>query len=345
MIIECEVLEGVADLAEEELRRRFAGAVRDLVMGSTALRFRYDGRIDDLLALRTIVAAWTVVSHPVPRPKALLGHQHLTSLLGQVQTARSLWSPGDFSSLRLNAAGRDSSVMQRLATELERETGLVRDPDDGDLVIRIKPGGDGWDSLVRLSPRPLSARGWRVRNLEGALNATIAAAMVELSSPRRGDRVLNLMCGSGTLLIERLLRAGATSAVGIDIDENVLALAAENIAAAELTGRAELRAGDATGLAMAEGSFDRLFVDLPYGHRMGSHEDNEALYPAVLQEASRVATIGARLVAVTHELRRFESAVDASPWRVEQVRQVFQKGHHPKIWVLRRGEGRPRRLS
>ena len=62
---------------------------------------------------------------------------------------------------------------------------------------------DGWEVLIRLTPRPLSAREWRVCNMEGALNATIAAAMIEMTDPSaRRPRVFNLMCGSGTLLIE-----------------------------------------------------------------------------------------------------------------------------------------------
>lgn len=331
MIVECEVLEGLADIAGDEVRRRLGPTVADMATAPTSVRFRYGGRLADVLDVRTVVAVWSALGHPVPRPKGLLGHQHLQKLLAQVDQARSL---GSFIGVRLNAAGRHSAVMRRLVDELVHHTGLPHDREGGDLVVRIRPGADGWETLVRLTPRPLSARAWRVRNLPGALNATIAAAMVELSSPRAGDGVLNLMCGSGTLLIERLLRADAASAAGVDIDETALDGAAANVAAAGLAGRVDLRPGDATHLDLADASVDRLFADLPYGHRMGTHQDNEALYPAVLAEAARVATADAVFVVVTHELRRFEAAVRDSRWRVESVRQVFQKGHHPKIWVL-----------
>ena len=37
-------------------------------------------------------------------------------------------------------------------------------------------GGDGWETLVRTTPRPLATRYWRVCNYEAALNATVAHA-------------------------------------------------------------------------------------------------------------------------------------------------------------------------
>ncbi len=117
--------------------------------------------------------------------------------------------------------------------------------------------------------------------------------MVELSRPRPSDRVLNLMCGSGTLLVERLAREPAASVLGCDLDLATLGGARANLAAAGLAGTAALARMDATRLGLGDARFDVLLADLPYGHRMGSHEANAALYPAVLQEAARVAA-GAR---------------------------------------------------
>jgi tRNA G10 N-methylase Trm11 len=95
---------------------------------------------------------------------------------------------------------------------------------------------------------------------------------------------------------------------------------------------------DATALPLRDGSFDVLLADLPYGHRMGSHEDNASLYPAVLAEAARVTAPGGVMVVVTHELRLFERSLrDAARWwSVEHGLQVFQKGHHPVVYLLRR---------
>src|SRR6266540_4222387 len=50
---------------------------------------------------------------------------------------------------------------RRPRAELTERTGLPEDPDDGELYLRIRRArqpADGWEALVRLSPRPLSAR-------------------------------------------------------------------------------------------------------------------------------------------------------------------------------------------
>jgi 23S rRNA G2445 N2-methylase RlmL len=303
--------------------------------GPGAVRFTYAGPLRAPLGLRTAVAVYLLASVPGRRPSALLGD---TTLFDQVDTVRRLHPAGSFSSFRLSVPGRDSAALRRLRHELTARTGLDEDPDEGKLYLRIRRSPGGWDLLTRLSPRPLSARAWRVVDLPGALNATIAAAMVELSQPRPADRVLNLMCGSGTILIERLARARAALAVGCDADPTALAASRANLGAAGLTRSVALTRVDATALALCGARFDVLFADLPYGHRMGSHQSNATLYPAVLAEAARVTRPGGALLAVTHELRLFERCLEAvgTKWRAQRAVQVYQKGHHPVLYLLRR---------
>ena len=341
--VECEVLPGLEPICADEVRRVLGrrAALADAAAASRgAVGFRLSGSPRAALELRTAVAAYVVVSVPGRRPSALLGD---TVLFDRVEAVRRMHPPGTFSSFRLSAPGRDSAALRRLREALTARTGLVEDPEDGELFLRVRrrkePDG-GWEALVRLSPRPLSARAWRHFNLAGALNATIAAAMVELSRPGDRDRVLNLMCGSGTILVERLARGPAALAVGCDLDPTALAGTRANLDAAgvEPPTRPALARMDATALPLRDGSFDVLLADLPYGHRMGSHEDNASLYPAVLAEAARVTEPGGVMVVVTHELRLFERSLrDAARWwTVERGVQVFQKGHHPVVYLLRR---------
>jgi tRNA (guanine6-N2)-methyltransferase len=334
--LELEVLTGLEPFCAAEVRG-VLGRRAELSGGAPgAVRFTWTGPLRALLGLRTAVAAYLLASVPGRRPSALLGD---TTLFDQVETVRRLHPAGSFSSFRVSVPGHDSAALRRLRQELTARTGLREDPDDGELYLRIRRSHGGWDLLTRLSPRPLSARAWRVVNLPGALNATIAAAMVALSRPRAADRVLNLMCGSGTILIERLAHGPAALAAGCDVDPAALAASRANLQAAGLARAAALSRMDATALGLGSARFDVLLADLPYGHRMGSHQGNAALYPAVLAEAARVTRPGGALVTVTHELRLFERCLGEAgrQWRAERAVQVFQKGHHPVVYLLRRG--------
>src|SRR6266545_56684 len=163
----------------------------------------------------------------------------------------------------------------------------------------------------------------------------------ELYLPRASDRVLNLMCGSGTILVERLARGPAALAAGCDLDPAALAGSGANLDAAGLADAAALARMDATALALRDVACKVLLADLPYGHRMGTHEANAALYPAVLAEAARVTEPDGVMVLVTHELRLFERCLPEARrwWSVERTVRVYQKGHHPVIYLLRRRPG------
>lgn len=328
---EAEVLPGLEPFALAELKR--LSGVQRVSAGEAAVAFRFVGDAAKLAALRTVVAAYQVLHFAVPRPKALLGHEHL-SRLGRAVAA--LPRRETFGSFRLSAAGSDSVVYTRLAELLTLETGLPHVPDEGELLMRVRRApGEGWEVLLRLSPRPLSARPWRVCNLAGGLNAGLAAAMLALADVKPGDRVFNPMCGSGTLLVEQGLRLPPARLFGCDLNPAAIACSARNLRAAGLGG-VELLEADATRTGLEAGSIDVIVTDPPWGDAVGSHTDNAALYPALLNEAARLAAPGARLVLLTHDLRLFERTLRAqTAWRAVEQFGVFHGGHHPRVYLLR----------
>ena len=78
------------------------------------------------------------------------------------------------------------------------------------------------------------------------------------------------------------------------------------------------------------------FVPLDRGDqrvRVGLHQPHGA---------HAVTAPGGRLVVLTHEVRVMEQAVAdaAALWTPDgEPLRVFAKGHHPRIWVLRRTAG------
>jgi len=336
-------LPGLAGVVEAEVAERLGPAARLRPVPGRSDSFLLDlrGPWDRLLRLRTIVAAFAVLTFPVPRPRSLTSGEYLPRIVETIRAVRELDPVPRPASFRFDAAGHGSAGFRRLAEELAGATGLPHDQDDGDLVLRFRRAAerpDGWDVLVRLSTRPLSDRPWRVRNFPGAANATVAAAMARLTRPRPEDRVANLLCGSGTLLVERLLAGPARLAVGVDRDRAVLEDCRQNLAAAGLGDRALLLACDVADDAwLAHGPYDVLLADPPWGTLVGDHAANQNLYAALLERAHRAAAPGARLAVLTHEIRLMERCLDRARglWEPEGVTRVYQKGHHPRIYLLR----------
>ncbi len=222
-----EVTGGLEFVAQAELQQLGAQVTEQR---PAEVDFRYTGPLRALLDLKTVQAVYLVQQFAIPRPRGLLDNTYFRQLVAQINEIITLSGRDAFQSLRLAAAGSDSAVMQRIKNALAQTLGLTVSEDKGDLWIRVRPSrSGGWETLTRLSPRPLVTRVWRVCNLEGALNAADAHAMIRLSQPTPSDVFVNLGCGSGTLLIERLAFGRAQQCLGLDIDHQHLRCAEANL--------------------------------------------------------------------------------------------------------------------
>lgn len=329
-----EVLEGCAAGALEEARAR--GSAR--IVGPTELALRTDD-LDAVRSLRRVVAASTGLTVPARRPRELLEtsvQQRLGELLEDVRRQRPRQR---FHGLRLEAAGADTPDMRRLAQALAEQAGLPV-AEDGDLVVRVRRGAAPvtWQVLLRTTPRPLATRAWRTVNYPGAVNATVAATVLDLLRVGAEDSLLDLTCGSGTFLVEQLHVAAPARAVGVDLDPAAIDAARAHQRAARRPGRVDWRVGDVREIALEPG-FTRLVTNPPWGTLHGEHETNEELLADLLRRASELAAPRARLGVLTHEITRMHRVLETAPagWHPAGEHRFFQKGHHPRLFLLERG--------
>lgn len=339
-VVEIEVAAGLEEIALTELLSRYRERlVTRPITEPGLIRVGYVGNLGGLLALKTVLAVYLVEMYDIPRPKAFLGHEHFMRLVEQIQQVRELSAPDAYTTIHISAAGSESAVMRRLLDELAQATQLTAAPNEGDLMIRLRRAahGDGWDALVRLSPRPNATRDWRVVNVPGALNAAVARAMAMLTAPSPDDVVLNVACGSGSLAIERALAGDAKAILACDNDLKMVEAALQNISAARLDERIEVRAWDATEMPLKPSYANVVLADLPFGHRVGSHAENRDLYPNLFQEVARVLKRGGVFVVITHEVKLMEAVLlVVKKWEVEREIKVTLSGLTPRIYVLRR---------
>ena len=292
------------------------------------------------MQLRTINSLYISLYFDVPRPKALLGHQHFHRLLDAIRDVYQL-QKATFDNFYVSAAGSESSVMQRLKRELGDALNLPEGNENGDLLIRLRRANKGWETLIRITPRPHATRSWRVCNFEGALNGPVASAMIQLSNPTREDIVVNLACGSGTIMIERLFSTGVSKIIGCDNDGLALACARENLSASSVTGTdISLIHTDIKSLPLPSNFANRLYADLPFGQLVGSHQENVEQYPHIFDEAARIATSDAVFTVITHEVKLMESVLaNNRSWYAQQIIKVSLRGLHPRIYVLSKLNG------
>jgi len=165
-------------------------------------------------------------------------------------------------------------------------------------------------SGLRLSDQRLRQRGeGRARERHGALRPVAAAAMVRLAGADPA-RLLDPCCGSGTIVREAL--AAGWDPQGSDVDQEAVSVARANVPGAVI------RRADARELPHADGAFDAVVTNLPFGRQFRPAADQARRSPAgrgavggntadwspaawvrdVLREAARVTRPGGRVVVL-----------------------------------------------
>ena len=342
-LYEAEVIPGLESFAIEDLRVQFGPRIAQVNRHRAGfIRFRFRGRAPMLRALRSVIAVYRVDHFPLPRPKAFLGHQHFSRLTQTIrEVAQSFSQPPQ--TLGVGAAGSHSSVMRRLLHELARALQLAPARDGkGELFLRLLPNREaaGWEALLRISPQPLSAREYRLFNMPGSLNATVAYAMTRIEALAERATVVNLCSGASTILIEHGQTQRRHRLLAIDRSETALEAGRRNAKAAGLDRRVLRIQADAARTPLPARVADRIYADLPFGHHVGSHESNLRLYPALLQEADRLARSDAAFVVLTHEVKLLRRCLKQSPWAAASETRINLRGLHPRLFVLRRNSTR-----
>jgi len=178
-------------------------------------------------------------------------------------------------------------------------------------------------------------RDYKLEHLPASLRPSAAAALAWLTRPADDDVFLDPMCGAGTILIERAQIGRYRQLLGGDERPEAVAIALANIGPRYKP--IDVREWDARRLPLDAGSVSALAVNLPFGRRLGSPEDNRALYPAFLREAARVLRPGARLVALTGDRQTFaESLRRASLLARRSSYPVTVLGQPASVYVVER---------
>ncbi|NXY24755.1 THUM2 protein, partial [Atrichornis clamosus] len=136
------------------------------------------------------------------------------------------------------------------------------------------------------------------------LRSTVAWAMASLAEISAGARVLDPMCGLGTILLEAAREWPEACYWGADISDSQLEGADGNIRTAGLTDKIELLKASVKALPLPSESFDTVISDIPFGKKFKITTDAQLL-PDILPEMERVLRVGGTIVLLlSQDLRK-----------------------------------------
>jgi 23S rRNA G2445 N2-methylase RlmL len=93
---------------------------------------------------------------------------------------------------------------------------------------------------------------------------------------------------------------------------------------------------DARTLPLDDASVTRIITNLPFGKQIGTREQNEQLYTAVMRQCSRVLRPDGLLVALTSEDRLWDMIVREHGWKIVKKVVLVVLGQPASIFVTER---------
>lgn len=234
---------------------------------------------------------------------------------------------------------QDDDPVRRAATiaAVTEALGWVNSP--GDWRVNLDPAR----GIAEVGPLAWAARYGTMRRQPATTPPVVAAGLLRLAKVKPGMRLLDPCAGVGTIpIIDAMTRP---EGAGVSLDENAASCedARANVADRDLADRVQVRRADATALDLPDLSVDRVVSDLPFGKRIGSHEHNQVLYPAILRSLERVLAADGRMVLMSDDKRVFTDAVQRTRGlKVVAERVVRYNNVTPTAYVVQRSR-KPRR--
>lgn len=209
---------------------------------------------------------------------------------------------------------------------LVAERGWVNEPRDWEINIREVDG----QVVGELGALFRTRRFGDLQRVPASTTPVVAALISDLARVEDGQLVWDPFCGAGTLLVE-IARVAKPRLLASDIDRRALAAARANLSGTP----ARIERRDARKAPVRSGSVDRVVANLPFGKRVGTRGETEALYPAFAAELGRVLAPGGRAVLLTEAKRLFRESLPAGLRITDEV-VVEIGGLLPTIFVVGR---------
>ncbi len=263
--------------------------------------------------LRSVARAYVIVQNSKYNPSYISNHKSI--LGGLIDIVIRNESNDAFKTFKISCAGSESKEVRGIAEYIQRTYGLV-EKEDADIKIHIVKYDEIWEVGVQITPRPMSLRDYKLMNMSGAMDPTIAFAVNSLCGLDKANSYLNIFSGSATLLIEAAqCYPNIERFVGFDNDKKRISLAIQNIKKAGLMKRIQLKQKDIFDKPDL-GKSDAITSDLPFGMAISKNEDLNNLYQYFVDYCQETLNKDGNLVIYTSEHQVLERIILNSKFKI-----------------------------
>jgi putative N6-adenine-specific DNA methylase/tRNA (guanine6-N2)-methyltransferase len=152
----------------------------------------------------------------------------------------------------------------------------------------------------------------------------IAYCMIRLCIPQAGERLLDPMCGCGTIPMMAAIEWNRLSVVGADIEQEYVSCAKKNAITLGLQNKTEFFVSDIAELADRGIEADIIAVNPPFGIAIPSGEKVDKLYRTLFETASMILSSRGRMVTVTPYSEIVEREVIRQKLKIGEVYRLLE---------------------
>ena len=230
----------------------------------------------------------------------------------------------------------DRGAFARELAALMDDATLLNAPSGYEAEVRVELHTNGLANVyVKLFTLPDDRFAYRTASLPASIQPSVAAAVLRHVREhfKANARVLDPCCGSGTLLFEREKLSPCAALTGVDIAHRAVEIARANSAKGE--SGAKFVINDAQRFE-AHSPYDEIISNLPFGNRVGSHDNNERLYFALLNRLPQWLDRDGVAVFYTMEFSLMRRLIRQNPrLRLVSEAKTQAGGLQPGIFVIK----------
>ncbi len=213
-------------------------------------------------------------------------------------------------------------------------------PSAYDCELRIDSRNDVCDLYWKLWNVRDERYPWRKGTLPASIHPAMAYALsryaLSLANCARPS-VFDPFCGAGSLLFACGEQAHCRALTGVDKSSTAIMTARENARAVKSPARFICR--DILHFEAKEGA-DLVISNLPFGNRVGSHKENEALYARFLKRLPFYLADGGAAVLYTADAKLLERLIRENPQlTLREKRRTAAGGLSPWVFVIEKKIG------
>jgi 16S rRNA G966 N2-methylase RsmD len=301
-------IEGLSEVVEKEICNKTSHKI--ITREKDYFYLDFIDSFQSLLDLRSVGNVSLVISGDSYNPGYISKHK---SILGDMINKVLSISPDKFSTFRISCAGPNSDEVKSILRFIESEFRLSEN-NEADLKINIFKSIKTWEIAIQVTRRPLSLRLYKVANMSGAMDPTVAYGLNYYCELKNKKSYLNAFSGSSTLLIEALQEFNnLETLVGFDGDKKHLTLGYQNVRKAGFIRKVRLIEQSIFNVPDL-GKFDAIVADLPFGMVISKNEDLNSMYATFIDFAYRSLSDNGVVGVYTSEVGTFVNQLNNTKW-------------------------------